>query len=218
MNENGYIRSDTRGARIAEKRMSRNLTLRELAGMLGISVSTLSRYEAGLVDRIPRPTMEKLAALLGTTAAYLQYGNERSAEAEGNEAGQSLIRNRTTDYLHIYRGSEISRLFRSGDLKDREFVLIVDEDTALPPRILPGDQVTIALDDALCADAVCLLLRTDGRLCLRDVKAVDAQGIRDAFLLKTRQGGDVEVFFPADSYRARYRPIGICVKLETQIV
>ena len=217
MTENGYIDVSERGARIAGLRAKRGFTLRELARQLGTSVSTLSRYEAGLVERIPQPTMEKLAILLGTTAGYLQYGGEEGAASASGSDG-TLMNSRASDYLHIYRSAELSQLFRAGQLTDREFMLIVDEDTALPPRILPGDQITIAQDRTLRPDAVYLLLRTDGRLCLRDVQAVNAHGIQDAFLLKTREGGEVEVFLPAEGYRTQYLPIGLCVKLEAQKV
>ncbi len=215
MNENEYISASQRGARISGLRADRGFTLRELAGRLGVSASTLSRYEAGLVERIPQPTMEKLAVLLGTSPAYLQYGRDEP-ETSAAEGAAPQIQSKPTDYLHIYRASELSRLYRAGQLDEREFVLIVDEDTALAPRILPGDQVTVLQDGALRADCVYLLLRADGRLCLRDVRRVDVHGVQDAFLLKTRAGDAVEVYLPGESYHRAYQPVGVCVKLESR--
>ena len=125
MNENEYISASQRGARISGLRADRGFTLRELAGRLGVSASTLSRYEAGLVERIPQPTMEKLAVLLGTSPAYLQYGRD-DPEASAAEGAAPQIQSKPTDYLHIYRASELSRLYRAGQLDEREFVLIVE--------------------------------------------------------------------------------------------
>ncbi|HWO50043.1 MAG TPA: helix-turn-helix transcriptional regulator, partial [Ornithinibacter sp.] len=50
---------DAVGPRLKELRQRRNITLNELAAETGISISTLSRLEAGL----RRPTLEQLLPL-----------------------------------------------------------------------------------------------------------------------------------------------------------
>lgn len=58
---------DAVGPRLKQLRQRRNITLNELAGETGISVSTLSRLEAGL----RRPTLEQLLPLARVHGATL---------------------------------------------------------------------------------------------------------------------------------------------------
>lgn len=58
------------GDRIKLRRKALGLTLEEVAGRLGISRQTMSRYETGIISNIPSDRMEKLAEILDTSPAY----------------------------------------------------------------------------------------------------------------------------------------------------
>lgn len=74
------------GKRLAHARAARNLTQRELADVVGITWSQISRYEAGKAK--PRlAVLMKLAEALGVDADQLT-GNQ--AEEEGREVTLSL--------------------------------------------------------------------------------------------------------------------------------
>lgn len=59
------------GEKIKEIRKKRGFTLDEVAERLGVSVSTLSRYESSQITKIPVTVIEKLCLALGTTTQEL---------------------------------------------------------------------------------------------------------------------------------------------------
>lgn len=62
--------SDT-GERIKQRRKEMGLTADTLAEKLGVSRSTIFRYEKGDIDKIPAESLSIIAAALNTTPAYL---------------------------------------------------------------------------------------------------------------------------------------------------
>lgn len=67
------------GERIKEIRKKRGFTLDEVAEKVGISVSTLSRYESAQITKIPIAVIDKLCSALGTTTQELM-GNADADE------------------------------------------------------------------------------------------------------------------------------------------
>lgn len=59
------------GERIKQRREELGLTLEAVGDKLGVHRSTVLRYERGDTARIPLPTIEKLAHVLGTSPAWL---------------------------------------------------------------------------------------------------------------------------------------------------
>ena len=66
------------GARIAQVRKERGLTLRELAEGLGVTVRSLQSYEAGVV--LPYRHLPRLAALLHRSPTWILQGRTRGME------------------------------------------------------------------------------------------------------------------------------------------
>lgn len=65
------------GEKIKEIRKKKNISVEELAGTLGVSVSTLYRYENSSIEKIPVQVFGKVASALGVTTAELM-GNAPS--------------------------------------------------------------------------------------------------------------------------------------------
>ena len=59
------------GERIKQRRKQLNMSADELAEKLGVSRSTIFRYEKGDIDKVPAEYMKILAKALCTTPAYL---------------------------------------------------------------------------------------------------------------------------------------------------
>lgn len=59
------------GERLKKKRKEKKISAEYLAKELGISVSTIYRYEDSSIEKIPVSTFEKLCRLLGTTQAEI---------------------------------------------------------------------------------------------------------------------------------------------------
>jgi transcriptional regulator with XRE-family HTH domain len=62
--------------RIKHQRLSLNMTLEEVASKVGISRSTIHKYESGLILNIPSEKIEKLAKVLETSPEYLMGWDE----------------------------------------------------------------------------------------------------------------------------------------------
>lgn len=67
------------GERIKEIRKARGLSVEDVADKLGVSVSTLYRYENSSISKIPVDVIDKLCSVLGVTAGELM-GNAGPAE------------------------------------------------------------------------------------------------------------------------------------------
>ncbi len=57
--------------RIKQKRLENNMTLEDVAKIIGVTRQTVQKYESGVVNNIPSDKIEKLATALKTTPAYL---------------------------------------------------------------------------------------------------------------------------------------------------
>ena len=59
------------GQRMKERRKQLALSADKVADLLGVSRSTIFRYESGYIEKVPANVLEKLAEILKTTPAYL---------------------------------------------------------------------------------------------------------------------------------------------------
>lgn len=64
------------GERIYSKRMEHDLTMRELADLIGVQASAINKWEKGHVTNIKRENLEKMAKVLHCNPGWLM-GYER---------------------------------------------------------------------------------------------------------------------------------------------
>ena len=67
------------GTRMKEKRMELNLTLQEVAKVVGVSRQTIQKYESGVISNIPSDKIELLAFVLRTTPSYLMGWDSKAS-------------------------------------------------------------------------------------------------------------------------------------------
>ena len=70
------------GERLKAKRKEKNISAESLAKQLGLSVSTIHRYEDSSILKIPVSTFEKMCSILETTPAKMM-GNSPESEDRG---------------------------------------------------------------------------------------------------------------------------------------
>jgi transcriptional regulator with XRE-family HTH domain len=85
--------------RIKELRMERNMTLEDVAKIVGVGKSTVRKWETGMIANMKRDKIASLAKALGTTPAYLMGWEEDKEDAptgpkliEGEEMLLKLFR------------------------------------------------------------------------------------------------------------------------------
>ena len=114
------------GENIRLRRKELDMTLEDVASIVGLSRQTLSRYETGIIGNIPSDRIELLAKALHTSPAYLMgWADDPAADGDGVDV--------STDVMLISQGkkptvkddglSDMERLFLSLTPERREEVL-----------------------------------------------------------------------------------------------
>ncbi|MEY8353093.1 helix-turn-helix transcriptional regulator [Lachnospiraceae bacterium 54-53] len=75
------------GQRIKERRKQLEMSADDIADQLGVSRSTIFRYENGHIEKVPANVLEKLAEILKTTPAYLMGWEDGCCDSDDLPAG-----------------------------------------------------------------------------------------------------------------------------------
>ncbi len=111
---------------IKAQRLSLDMTLEEVAKIVGVTRQTILKYENGIISNIPSDKIELLAQALHTSPAYLMgWADDPAVDGDGVEV--------STDVMLISHGkkptvkddglSDMERLFLSLTPERREEVL-----------------------------------------------------------------------------------------------
>lgn len=72
------------GNRIKSRRLELELTLSEIANMIGVAPSTIQRYEAGSIARPKIPVLKAIASALGVSYSWITGGADEIANMPAN--------------------------------------------------------------------------------------------------------------------------------------
>lgn len=102
----------TTGERMKARRKELGLTGDQVAERVGISRSTIFRYENGDIEKVPTNTLVPIARVLCTTVGYLMGWEDDRSPAQGKEGGteaeamhyfESLPENKREEALNYLR-------------------------------------------------------------------------------------------------------------------
>lgn len=119
------------GERLKKQRKIMDMSADDIALELGVSRSTIFRYENGSIEKVPANILEKLADILNTTPAYLMGWTDDSHDWErvGNNEGISLPK----DYEGSYEDYVKYKMYETQDaLIDEYYDTHPDEDINKP--------------------------------------------------------------------------------------
>lgn len=88
------------GKQIKKRRKQLNMSADELAEKLGVSRSTIFRYEKGDIDKVPAEYINSLAKALSTTPAYLM-GWEENIETSADFVPKLLSDAKTLEHVKL---------------------------------------------------------------------------------------------------------------------
>ena len=103
--------------KIKELRQAKNLTLEQVANVVGVGKSTVRKWETGMIANMKRDKIADLAKALGTTPAYLMGWHDEEKKnspteddlSEGERMLLDLFRQIPEDaqkmYLEVLRAS-----------------------------------------------------------------------------------------------------------------
>lgn len=126
-----------------------NLTLEDVAKKVGVSKSTVRKWELGLIANMRRDKIAKLAKALHTTPAYLMGWNEEEMDVFTIE-NISPIQKKSIPLLGeiacgepIYADEQLGVFLEAGKDINADFCLIAKGDSMIGARIYNGDIVFI---------------------------------------------------------------------------
>ena len=138
------------GERIRTRRKELQLSVDDLALILGKDRSTIYRYESNDIEKLPTTILEPLAKALRTTPAYLMGWSDSSEDNDHEKYGLKPIKLKKFPMLGniasgkpIYADQEYETFIEaSADIK-ADFCLIAKGDSMINARIFDGDVVFI---------------------------------------------------------------------------
>ena len=96
------------GNSIKEARKAKGLTQKELAAMLKCSHTTISKYEQGEIENMPRPRMQQMAEILEVSPIILF----NFAESEHKQPAQSELSYKKREFIRRVENMTDSQLER----------------------------------------------------------------------------------------------------------
>ena len=81
--------------RINELRMARNMTLEDVAKIVGVGKSTVRKWETGMIKNMKRDKIAALAKALGTTPAFLMGWIDEEVEQKNDLIAEVVLKMRT---------------------------------------------------------------------------------------------------------------------------
>ena len=147
----------TTGERIKRKRTEKGVSADELAEIVGVSRSTIFRYENGNIEKFPVDRLEPIAKALNTSVAYLMGWEDDAAISKafnvisvGKQGRRPIYGSISAGLGHYTDGNELLG-WEPVDEKydtDEYFFLRVDGDS-MSPKIDNGDLLLIKKQDSV---------------------------------------------------------------------
>lgn len=120
MSENKTGSFTTLGERIAERRKAKEFSLQQVAIKVGVTKSTIQRYESGAIHTVKQPVVEAIAKALSTSVEYLMGQTDDPAPA-GMDAFTYALFNETQPLTQANKEKllEMARFFRHEQEKEQ---------------------------------------------------------------------------------------------------
>lgn len=99
------------------------MTQEELGNKIGVTKSTINKYETGIVINLRRPIIEKLSTALNTTPSYLMGWTDNKLNTNTIGTNNAVIRQNSGEInitqKHSKEEKELLRIFNSLSVKSR---------------------------------------------------------------------------------------------------
>lgn len=194
--------------RIKELRQKRDMTLEQVAKVVGVGKSTVRKWETGMIANMKRDKIASLAKALGTTPAYLMgWGEETKNPPNIYDVDGLICFEEIGTICAGYNGSvnetltgeivEIPLSMISGGHKEDYFVLRV-KGNSMHPRILEGDRILCKRCNSVDSGSFAVVLYDGECATVKKVHYVPGENwlelipINPEYETKRIQGADLE--------------------------
>ena len=139
------------GARMQERRKELGISADTLAEHLGVSRSTIFRYENGDIEKVPANLLSDIAKFLRTSEAFLMGWEDTSEVSIGNihpiELKRFPLLGEIACGIPTYANEDRESYVMAGTDIDADFCLKAKGDSMINARIYDGDIVFIRKQD-----------------------------------------------------------------------
>jgi len=139
------------GARMQERRKELGISADTLAEHLGVSRSTIFRYENGDIEKVPANLLSDIAKFLRTSEAFLMGWEDTSEASIGNihpiELKRFPLLGEIACGIPTYANEDRESYVMAGTDIDADFCLKAKGDSMINARIYDGDIVFIRKQD-----------------------------------------------------------------------
>lgn len=108
--------------KIKELRLSKGLTLKQVADRLGVSEGTVQRYESGAISNLKYDTMVALANIFGVSPQYLMGWEEESLTNLETQLIETVSDLNTEGQQKVLEYARL--LMASGEYKKRDSLVV----------------------------------------------------------------------------------------------
>lgn len=129
----------TTGERISQRRKELGISADDLADAIGVSRSTIFRYENGYIEKVPMSNLAPIAQALHTTVEYLMGWDGTDDEAD-------WVKNFRYNLGEILKNSDISDISASVDKKRLEAIAFGESPILLADACEIADELGESLD------------------------------------------------------------------------
>ena len=206
----------TIGDRIKEKRKESFMTLEELSKRVGLSRQTLSRYETGIITKIPLDRLVLLSNALNVTPAYLMGWEE--IETASTQADVIRI----PVYGVIPAGIPMSAIEEVLDYEeipadkttmDKEFFALKIKGESMFPNYLDGDVVIFQKQDSCDSGKDCAVMVNGDDATFKRIER-KANGV----MLKPLNPAYETMFFTNEEIEAKpVRILGVAIEIRRKL-
>lgn len=158
---------DTIGDRLKDIRNKKDMTLDEVAKIIGVSRQTIQRYESGVIPNIPPDKISKLANLFNTTTDYLINGKTNSKKGIKIPVLGRVVAGIPVEAItDIIDYEEITEeLARTG-----EFFALQVKGESMAPRIRGNDVVIVRKQSTVENKEVAIILVNGNEATIKEVQ------------------------------------------------
>ena len=141
------------GERIRELRKEKGVTQEELGRVIGVRQSAIRKYESGMVENIPRSSIQKMADFFEVSPVYLMCFTDEKFSAESPDLSRYGLRPIVKKRLPLlgniacgepkYANEDRESYIEAGADIEADFCLRANGDSMINARIHDGDIVFI---------------------------------------------------------------------------
>ena len=158
------------GERIYQRRKELGLTLQEIADKIGVTKSTIQRYETGKISTPKLPVIESIARAIEANPLWLIGKSDKKEASRSTSAWIATEKRPLLKFSPkgVFESEEKHQKFNENGESDADFCIKMSGDSMISSRIYDGDIVFIKRQDDV-SDGDLTAVELNGEISLKRI-------------------------------------------------